>query len=69
MDKIRNTILMVVLVLSILPAKQTFVVFDFQPVGVDSNTIQVNSVLLKDRLGDLDKFTIINPVPGIGMKC
>lgn len=69
MDKIKNIALLTIMALSILTAKETLVVFDFQPVGVDSNTIQANSVLLKDRLGDLDKFTIINPAPAIGTKC
>jgi hypothetical protein len=69
MDKIKNLAILTIMALSILTAKETLVVFDFQPVGVDSNTIQANSVLLKDRLGDLAKFTIINPAPGVETKC
>jgi TolB-like protein len=64
MYKIRNTILLVVLAFSILPAKQTLAVFDFQPVGVDSNTIQAASSLLTDRLSNLDTFSVISPTPG-----
>lgn len=64
MFKLKNILLIVVMKILLLQAKPALVVFDFQPVGVDSNIVQVGTVLLKDRLSELDTFTMIEPAPG-----
>jgi len=40
------------------------VVFDFQPMGVDTNTCEVASMLLRGRLTDIGTYRLVDPEPG-----
>lgn len=64
MFKLKTSLLLVAIAVSLLQAQQTCVVFDFQPVGIDSTTARIASSLLRDRLIDIKAFALIEPTPG-----
>jgi hypothetical protein len=39
------------------------VVFDFQPVGVDTSDARLAALLLRGRLGDIGAFAMVDPLP------
>jgi TolB-like protein len=43
------------------PAQERAVVFDFQPLGVDTATAQLAAMLLRERLSDVNAFTLVTP--------
>lgn len=57
-------LLLVASVFMLLSAQPKIVVFDFEPIGIDSITAQTSSRLLRDYLRTSKSFTMVEPRPG-----
>jgi TolB-like protein len=60
----RRVVLLLAAVFSLLAAQPRTVVFEFEPIMVDSGITKVITSLLRDRLSDTKAFTVVNPTPG-----
>ena len=60
----RIVALLALAAVGLLPAQSRIVVFEFQPVSVDSNVAPVVATLLRDRLTDTKVFTVVTTPPG-----
>jgi len=60
----KQLMLAVLLVAGLGLAQEKAVVFDFQPMGVDTATTEVAAMLLRGRLADLGAFRMADPPVG-----